>query len=327
VTARSVVNATGPWVDDLAPASGGRRLIGGTKGAHIVVSSFSGAPRAAIYAEAPQDQRPFFLIPWNGLYLIGTTDCRFVGDPSNATATNDEVRYLLDQANAIFPCADLDHQDIHYAYAGIRPLPCSERGPVSAITRRHAIVRHESPHEMVYSVVGGKLTTYRALAEQVTDNVLNGLNLKGFESSTASVRLPGAATPGPDAARLVSVAGISEEVASRLKRIYGSRWENVVEFAMAHRDTCVLQDSSVLRAEIAFAAKFELAQTLEDVLMRRTMVGLAARRGLDSVDDACRILGTSAGWSAERQREERDSYVRYVARLAIPDAPWNGHAE
>jgi glycerol-3-phosphate dehydrogenase len=106
---RIVINAAGPWVDSVLDRTGTRHptLIGGTKGSHIVVSPFDGAPRDAFYVEAESDGRPFFILPWNGLFLIGTTDIRFDGDPANVRASREEVDYLLAETNRVFPAAGL----------------------------------------------------------------------------------------------------------------------------------------------------------------------------------------------------------------------------
>ena len=141
---RIVVNAAGPWVDSVLDRTGQRmpELIGGTKGSHIVVSPFEGAPRDAFYVEAESDGRPFFILPWNDMFLIGTTDIRYEGDPSSVRSSREEVNYLLAETNRVFPAAGLTIDDVHYAYAGIRPLPQRTHGPESAITRRHIIKSH-----------------------------------------------------------------------------------------------------------------------------------------------------------------------------------------
>src|SRR5215211_123257 len=116
-----IINASGPWVDyllDDAP-----KLIGGTKGSHIVIAPFSGAPANAIYLEAESDKRPFFIIPWNGNYLIGTTDVRFDNDPDEARSEPWEIDYLLAETNRAFPEARLRREQVLYTYSGVRPLP------------------------------------------------------------------------------------------------------------------------------------------------------------------------------------------------------------
>ncbi|HSE21072.1 MAG TPA: glycerol-3-phosphate dehydrogenase/oxidase, partial [Pyrinomonadaceae bacterium] len=123
--ARVVVNASGPWVDQVLEPNGldQPRLIGGTKGSHIVVAPFDGAPSNGIYLEAQTDGRPFFVIPWNNNYLIGTTDVRFDSDPDDVRVESWEANYLLNETNRAFPQAKLTRRHVLYAYAGVRPLP------------------------------------------------------------------------------------------------------------------------------------------------------------------------------------------------------------
>ena len=124
-----IVNASGPWVDyllDEAPFES-PKLIGGTKGSHIVVAPFAGAPANAIYLEAESDKRPFFIIPWNGNYLIGTTDVRFEDDPDKVRSELWEIDYLLAETNRAFPEARLTRDDVLYTYSGVRPLPVTAR--------------------------------------------------------------------------------------------------------------------------------------------------------------------------------------------------------
>ena len=122
VSVETIVNAAGPWVDQVletAPKPAVRHM-GGTKGSHIIVGNFDGAPHDAFYVEAAADGRPFFIIPWYGQYLIGTTDIRYDGDLDNVRASKKEVDYLLAETNRVFPAANLTVADIHYAYAGVR---------------------------------------------------------------------------------------------------------------------------------------------------------------------------------------------------------------
>ncbi len=193
IAPRVVVNAAGPWVDAVLDRTGQRmpELIGGTKGSHIVVSPFEGAPRDAFYVEAESDGRPFFILPWNDLFLIGTTDIRYEGDPGSVRASREEVDYLLAETNRVFPAANLALEDVHYAYAGIRPLPQRTHGPESAITRKHIIKSHRRVADGLLSIVGGKLTTYRNLAEQTVDKIGKVLGRRLPECRTRDTLLPG----------------------------------------------------------------------------------------------------------------------------------------
>jgi glycerol-3-phosphate dehydrogenase len=316
---RLVINASGPWVDRVLQTSGTkiRRLMGGTKGSHIVVGKFNGAPTDAFYVEAAVDGRPFFIIPWNGQYLIGTTDIRFGRDPDNARASNKEIQYLLDETNRVFPNAALTTDDIHFVYAGVRPLPRRRKGPESAITRRHIIKRHRRALRGVISIIGGKLTTYRNLAEQVVDYVDKRLDVELAACSTASRLLPGAI--GIDEAReqLEHCAGLSEHGRERILAIYGGRAVSVLELAGSDPALSEVIDSakSVLAAEVVFAIRIEFAKHMTDLMYRRLMVGLSSDQGEQMVESVAALAASELGWSDDRLQEEINALRRYNARL------------
>ena len=174
--AHVVINAAGPWIDHVleqVPIDS-PKLIGGTKGSHIIVPPFPTAPVNAIYVEARSDGRPIFLIPWNKLYLIGTTDVRFEGDPDEVRCELWEIDYLLAETNFAFPGAQLTPDSIIETYSGVRPLPVTTDKDEQSITRRHFIREHPRLPNLL-SIVGGKLTTYRSLAEQCVDKIFRKL--------------------------------------------------------------------------------------------------------------------------------------------------------
>src|SRR6185295_15119277 len=186
VRASVVINAAGPWVDELlerAPVESSR-LIGGTKGSHIVVGPFPGASKSAIYLEAQSDGRPFFIIPWNGNYLIGTTDVRYEDDLDEVRSEMWEVDYLLAETNRVFPEAGLTRERILFTYSGVRPLPWTRNEDERDITRRHFIREHPQLKNLL-SIVGGKLTTYRSLAEECVDLVYRKLGRESPPCLTA----------------------------------------------------------------------------------------------------------------------------------------------
>ena len=180
-----VINATGPWIDQLLAPLESPRLIGGTKGSHLVVQPFPDAPANAIYVEARSDGRPIFIIPWNGLYLIGTTDVRFEGNPDEVRCEPWEIDYLLSEANLALPRAGLKRDDILYTYSGVRPLPVTGDRDEQSITRRHFIREHPQLPNLL-SVVGGKLTTYRSLAEECVDLIFRKLGRNSPPCQTAT---------------------------------------------------------------------------------------------------------------------------------------------
>ncbi|MGI8649405.1 MAG: glycerol-3-phosphate dehydrogenase/oxidase, partial [Rubrobacter sp.] len=141
VRAPVTINVAGPWVDRILGGSGSvsleagsenpgddGRMIGGTKGSHIVVDEFPGAPKTAIYVEARKDGRPYFIVPWNGSYLIGTTDFRYRDDLDYVKATEDEIQYLIDETNYVIPTAGLTRDSVLFTYSGVRPLPSAPSG-------------------------------------------------------------------------------------------------------------------------------------------------------------------------------------------------------
>ena len=182
-----VINAGGPWIDyvlEEVPVES-PKLIGGTKGSHLIVPPFPTAPSNAIYLEARSDGRPIFIIPWNKLYLIGTTDVRFEGNPDEVRCEQWEIDYLLAEANLAFPGAGITRDNILDTYSGVRPLPVTGDKAEENITRRHFIREHPQLPNLL-SIVGGKLTTYRSLAEECVDLIFRKLGKDSPPCRTAT---------------------------------------------------------------------------------------------------------------------------------------------
>ncbi len=210
-----IVNASGAWVDETlarlhVPAE---RLMGGTKGSHF----FSFCPRLreqlagqGIYAEA-SDERPIFITPLAGTVLIGTTDAPFEGPPGEARATDQELQYLLDSVNAILPEACLEAADVNFHYSAVRPLPYVHARTTGAITRRHSFVEHKESPVPMFSIIGGKITTMRSLAEQAATDVLRHWN-RSPAANTRDRLFPGAEDYPPDAEAL---AARQQQIAER----------------------------------------------------------------------------------------------------------------
>jgi glycerol-3-phosphate dehydrogenase len=296
-----VVNAAGPWVDRLlarAPFSS-PPLIGGTKGSHIVVAPFAGAPANAIYVEAQSDARPLFIIPWNNNYLIGTTDVCFEDDPDEVRSEPWEVDYLLAETNLAFPDARLTRECIRFTYSGVRPLPRARAKHEQNITRRHFIREHLQANNLL-SIVGGKLTTYRKLAEECVDLIFRKLGKRSPPCMTANEVLPGAVN------FTAFAKSFSDE---RLLRIYGSRAFELVQFAE--------ESGSLAAAAIRFSFAQELAQTLADCFLRRTMIGLEGDLGLGQLETAAEVGRRWLGWSESRVQHEIENYRATVKRFLI----------
>lgn len=305
IAASVIVNAAGPWVDQVlaTTAKTSRRLIGGTKGSHIIVGRFNGAPRDAFYVEAAADGRPFFIIPWLDQYLIGTTDIRYGADLNDIRANREEVEYLLSETNRVFPAAQLGHEDIHYAYAGVRPLPYRQKGPESAITRRHIIRKNRKIAHGLISIIGGKLTTYRNLAEQTVNRVGKILGRKLPDCRTQDTLLPGAYRLDEARTALETLQGLSAVGVDRLLSIYGGRCVDIVELTRSEHFLATAIDAAetVLAAEVVFAIREEMARTLADIVHRRLMIGFAADQGRALYEIVAAIAASELRWSdAER---------------------------
>ncbi len=319
--ARVTLNVSGPWVDEvLALGAGPReRLVCGTKGSHLVVDAFAGAPSNALYVEARADGRPFFIIPWNDSYLIGTTDLPYEGSPDEAEADEEEIAYLLAETNRVVPSAQLTRAAIRYTYSGVRPLPCRTSADPAGVTRRHFIRDHAPDLGGFLSVVGGKLTTYRNLSEQAVDAVFKKLGRKAPACRTAAEPLPGAQVKdfASFAEQFRKGSGLPEVTAERLLKIYGARAEEVLKVAAEGEG---LREpfshiSGAIGAEVVFSFREEMAQTLTDCLWRRTMVGMNSEAGLDAVRAAAEVAQKYLGWDDERARREVDDYRKYVRRF------------
>jgi glycerol-3-phosphate dehydrogenase len=320
VRAKVIVNAAGPWVDQLLEQATGssQTLIGGTKGSHIIVAPFSGAPSSAIYAEARSDRRPFFIVPWNGNYLIGTTDIRFEDDLDKVRCEPWEIDYLLSETNHVFPRAKLTRNEILYTYSGVRPLPFTGAGDAQSITRRHFIREH--PHvQNLLSIIGGKLTSYRSLAEQCVDLVFRKLGKTSPKCMTARVALPGAIEFAAFADGFRKQSPFSVAVNDRLLRIYGTRASEVAKLCTRDRALAEPFNKAVdaLVGEIVFSFEQEMAQTLADCLLRRTMIGLKGEVASGDDKIAADIGKRFLGWSEERAERETEQYRNYVKRLRV----------
>ncbi|MDP9238192.1 MAG: glycerol-3-phosphate dehydrogenase/oxidase [Chloroflexota bacterium] len=312
VEARVVVNAAGPWVDQVLAGSDAERhdlLIGGTKGSHLVVE-WPGGPRHGIFASAKEDGRPFFILPWYRYTLVGTTDLRYDGDPSKAQCTPDELRYLLDEATRLFPATPLRAEHVLYTYCGVRPLPYTKDGTdESTISRSHFIIDHAKrggPNGLL-SIVGGKLTTYRSLARlalpAIAKHVVPSLTAVQGRSEAGSWK--------PE-------AGSSVEADPLM--LYGPRageLQVLIEGDPSLGERICEHNPEVL-AQVAYAVEHEQAVTLGDVLLRRLPVGWSKCHALDGAERAAGVMAQRLGWKDGEASRAVVAYERELRRTLVP---------
>ena len=325
VRARVVLNATGPWSDAvrrLADA-GIRPRLRPTKGVHILVRRDRLGNRHAITFQSPVDGRVMFVLPWGDFSYVGTTDTDYAGSPAEVRADADDVRYLLDSANSIFPDARLTGDDVVSTWAGIRPL-LSPRGPeggmaASATSREHEIWRDRGG---LLNIAGGKLTTYRVMAEQAVDVAARTLKeehrVESGHSPTADLRLPGDPQEPwePFRDRVVSdavAAGLGADTGEHLARAYG---EDAAALLAAVRGDAALagrlmEGHPYVWAEVAHAVRAEMAMTLDDVMTRRLHLFYeAADGGLAVAGQVARRMAAEPGigWSDAEVAAQVDAY-------------------
>jgi glycerol-3-phosphate dehydrogenase len=283
VVARALVNAAGPWVGDVSAASLGRntpervRLV---QGSHIVVPKLFDHDRAYIFQNP--DGRVVFAIPYEvDFTLIGTTDRDYRGDPAAVVATPEEIAYLCDAASASF-AKPVRPSDVVWTYSGVRPLFDDGAGEAKAASRDYVLEMDEKPGAApLLSVIGGKITTYRRLAEAVLERLAEHLPLRqGLAAGwTGTAPLPGGEFDPEEmpllAARLArSYPFLAEAHADRLTRAYGARAARVLGRAKSVADLGQDFGATLTEAEVRYLIEHEWACTAEDVVWRRSKLGL-----------------------------------------------------
>lgn len=270
VAARAVVNAAGPWVDEVRrmedPAAGPSVRL--SKGVHVLLRGGDGWTSAVTTPLA--GGRVSFAVPWEGMLLLGTTDDRFEGDPRGVAATEVDVeRVLAEAATALEPAA-LAPDRVLSSFAGVRVLPLA--GGATSRTRRETIVRR-GPGGMV-SVAGGKLTTWRAIGIEAAGRALEPLGLPAPDTRPAPLEGAGGLRE-IEAGLAASHPGLPEDVRANLSRHYGTRAGEVLA-AGGNGDGLdrIRPDGPDIWVQVPWAARHEWALTAEDVLLRRTTAGL-----------------------------------------------------
>jgi glycerol-3-phosphate dehydrogenase len=280
VRARCLVNATGPWVsrfltDNLRlPALKRVRLV---KGSHIVVRRLRGHPDPYILQNT--DRRVVFVIPYEQQYsLIGTTDLDYADDPARAEVSGAEIDYLCRAVGRYFKDSPTP-EEVVWRYAGVRPLYDDASGDVSAVTRDYVFDLDRSADAApLLSVFGGKITTYRKLAEHALNKLKPVLGIAGG-AWTDRAPLPGGDLPGADfeaflAALTDAYPWLPADLVRRYARAYGTRIERLLDGAGALKDLGEHLGDGLYEAEADYLVRHEWAMTEEDILWRRSKLGL-----------------------------------------------------
>jgi glycerol-3-phosphate dehydrogenase len=330
VSARAVVLAAGAWTDEMIarfeiPIE--RPLLRRTKGVHVVVPRERLPLARAITLLSPIDHRVMFAIPWRERTVLGTTDTDFQGTADDVAADRADIDYLCNSANGVFPAARLGPDDVIATWAGLRPLiAAAPNVDESDVSREHEVFTR--PDGLVI-IAGGKLTTYRRMARQAVNETLKLLDqlsetVTVTKLSTKGRPLPGAA--GLTQTDLEGVAAIGRQLmadhkldldtATHLCGVYGMRAPMLAariteEPALGQR---LDPELPYVWAEIEFAARHDLARTIEDVLARRVPLLLVSRdQGLGVCERVADTLATLLGWTSAQRARMLDSYRAEVA--------------
>ena len=316
VRPKLVINAAGPWIDLTNRKLGmSTRFIGGTKGSHIVIKHE--ALRQAIgdheFFFENSDGRIVLIFPLFDRILIGTSDIP-VNQPDDGHVTNDEINYFLDLVHRIFPSLELSRSDIVFQYSGVRPLPRSTAKTTSQISRDHSIeVLSGSWTNLafpVYSLVGGKWTSFRAFSEQVTDKVLLHFDM-ARKKDTRSLPIGGGRGYPRDEDEikrqiesLSAWTGVARERLKILFSRYGSRVEAIATFMNGGTDYILQSTPEYSRREITYLIQHEKVLHLDDFILRRSMLGMLGRVKQEVVEELAGIFANNLGWDLEEKAAE-----------------------
>lgn len=315
VTADAVVNAGGAWIDRVNAGLGlATRYIGGNKGSHLILDNprLHDALAGKMIYFGVSDGRIGLLYPFMGRVLVGSTDIPNE-NPDTAVCEDAERDYMLSTLREVFPGIPVGPEQIVYTYCGVRPLPRSQGLDPGAVSRDHSIATDTLPGTAVpvYSLIGGKWTTFRGFAEEAADKVLAALG-RTRRASTALRPIGGGKDfPRNEAERRNAIAevlraGAPENRAQVLLDRYGMRAVAVARLCatMADRPMRTLPDYTA--GEIAFICRYECVGRLADILFRRTDIALSGRLTAPVAREVAELAGEALGRSAEWIERELD---------------------
>lgn len=304
-SARVVLNTSGPWTDITNDALGEQtRFMGGTKGSHVVLDHpelLAATGGREIFFEH-SDGRIVLIYPLKGRVLVGTTDID--ADPAKpVVCTDDEVDYFFDLVGHVFPDIEVNRSHIVYSFSGIRPLPHHDDTAPGFVSRDYRIVRSEALGVPVLSLVGGKWTTFRALAEHLANDTLAILNVKRSVATTGTSIGGGKGFPASPSARLRWVAehadGRSQARVEALLDRYGTRSSEIIE-ATPEQDPELALLPGYTAAELAHLAATEQVVHLDDLLLRRTSIAFVGGLTAERIRAAADAVAPALGWDDAR---------------------------
>jgi glycerol-3-phosphate dehydrogenase len=315
VSAKVTVMCTGVWSDELHEKFGIKPgyKVAMSKGAHIVL------PKSAINSESgiilKTTVSVLFIIPWGDKWIVGTTDTPYKADRNNPVATKEDVEYIIDQANRVLH-PKISADEIIGVYAGLRPLVAnSSDSKTTKLSREHTVDR---PVPGFVSIAGGKYTTYRVMGKDVIDLAVNDLRRIVAESVTE--KIPAIGADGyfaleQQSAQLAELSGLSVETITHLLNRYGSTINEIFEIIESDKKLAqqLTGDLPYLKAEIVYAVTHEGAQSVDDVISRRTRIAFEANDGGESLaSSVATLIAPILGWDAAAKKASVSEFTKQL---------------
>jgi glycerol-3-phosphate dehydrogenase len=299
VNAMIVVNASGAWADKLRSKKESGKRIRPLRGSHLVFPAWKLPVAQAVSFLHPLDQRPVFILPWEEVTIVGTTDEDHTESLDNEPSiSGEEVAYLMAAIQARYPSLGVTLDDILSTYAGVRPVVSSGKVEASKESRDHIIWNEDG----LITVTGGKLTTFRVIAEEVLEEVRQQFNdLPAFDIEAPILN--------PVAALEAVPQNLEDETLRRLQGRYGAYTQHLLNAAKPGELSPISSQTNILWAELRWAARAEGVMHLDDLLLRRVRLGLVTEQGgRDHLDRIRAICQCELGWDDQRWLEEEAAY-------------------
>jgi glycerol-3-phosphate dehydrogenase len=315
IKASITVNAAGPWADLILGKIRGRKHHGliRSKGIHIITKPLHKDHALVLQTKTG---RHFFIIPWRGFSLIGTTDDVYKGHPDDFKVTEADMGDFLGEVNATVPAARLTRQDIVYQYGGLRPIVEKETSvevEVYDASRKYELYDHELDEGIqgFVTAIGGKYTTSRNMAKQLVDMIFTKLHREAVPCQTHTTPLYGGEmgrfSSFVERAKILKAGDLDDNVIENLCRNYGSRYQNVIQLAEKKKHVSAICESFPdIWAEVVYAIRAEMAVSLSDVLFRRTGLCTLGNPGTSIIEEVADVMAKELKWKKARKNQEID---------------------
>lgn len=324
-----VINAGGAWIDLVNQAMNrSSSFIGGTRGSHLIVDhpQLHALCREQMLFYVNEDARICVFYPIDDRVLVGTTDIPDA-EPDRAVCTEAETDYLLAAVRRVLPELTIDRSHVVFTFSGVRPLPRMDAATPGQISRDHSMPVLPGGDEarfLVYSLVGGKWTIFRAFAEQVTDRVLSDLGRPRL-CTTANTAIGGGHEYPSDRRawidRCSAETTVHSETIERLFERYGTLARDIALYIAEQPDAPLVHLSTYSQREVVYLATREKAVHLDDVILRRTMIGLLGRTTRPLLEEISQLLAPHLGWSDRQMHEEVERTVNLLRERHLVTFP------